>query len=80
MQKGSTRTLISSLPQIPTTFFSFQVKLKCPAGGEPQPTIQWLKDGLPIEKAKRPSHLKEYFEKKGKKFFHFFFKEKTGKY
>jgi len=31
-----------------------------------------LKDGLPIEKAKRPPHLKEYLERKGKKNLSFF--------
>ena len=45
--------------------FYFQVKLKCDAGGEPLPTIQWLKDGLPIEEAMRPDHLKPYSERKG---------------
>ena len=42
-----------------------QVKLKCPAGGEPQPSIQWLKDGLPIENVQRPQHLKPYTERQG---------------
>jgi hypothetical protein len=39
--------------------------MKCEADGEPSPSIQWLKDDLPIEKAKRPIHLRPYFERPG---------------
>jgi len=34
------------------------VDLKCPASGNPTPTIRWLKDGQPF--SGRPSHVRTH--------------------
>jgi len=43
-----------------------KVKLQCLAGGEPQPEVTWLKNGVPIKEVERHHSLKSYKEKPGK--------------
>ena len=41
-----------------------QVKLRCPAKGLPQPSIEWFKNDIPIENISRPGYSQDNFIRK----------------